>query len=86
MSNASQNTPKKKGFSARNLLEIALGILCVRIFGALETLLGIGVWALVSKLGKKNHPDAKWPDVVGIVAGLVVAFVAAVLVGMLLAG
>lgn len=84
MSNASQNTPNKKKGTAKNLLEIALGILCVRIFGALETLLGIGVWALVSKLCKKNHPDAKWPDVVGIVAGVVVAFVSAVLVGIFL--
>ncbi len=91
--NSTTNLPaedKKKNIKKQNLagtiIVSLIGLVCAFLFGPLETMLGCLVWLAIKNLCGKNHPNALWPDVVGIAAGVLVSFASAVLYTIVMAG
>ena len=76
---------KKKGNTVTSIITVVLIVIAYKLFGIIETLIGLAAGYGLRALLKKSNPDKKWVDVVSIVAGIVVAFVLAVIFGIALA-
>ena len=84
--NFTPEAPKKnKGNIVTNIITVVLIFIAYKLFGILETVIGLAAGYGLRALLKKSNPDKKWVDVVSIVAGIVVAFVLAVIFGIVLA-
>ena len=84
--NLTPEAPKKnKGNVVTNIITGVLIVIAYKLFGILETAIGLAAGYGLRALLKKSNPDKKWVDVVSIVVGIVVAFVLAVIFGMVLA-
>lgn len=76
---------KKKGNVVTNIITGVLIIIAYKLFGILETAIGLAAGYGLRALLKKSNPDKKWVDAVSIVVGIVVAFVLAIIFGIVLA-
>ena len=83
--NLTPEAPKKKGNVVTNIITVVLIVIAYKLFGILETAIGLAAGYGLRALLKKSNPDKKWVDAVSIVVGIVVAFVLAVIFGMVLA-
>ena len=84
--NFTPEAPKKnKGNIVTNIITVVLIFIAYKLFGILETVIGLAAGYGLRALLKKNNPDKKWVDAVSIVVGIVVAFVLAVIFGIVLA-
>lgn len=61
-----------------------IGVACVFLCGVPETLLGCLVWIILRGMLGKDRPGALWPDIVGILVGVVVAFGSALLYSIIM--
>ena len=85
-----QETPggeqkQKKGLNWKNILYALAAILFVKLFGPLETVLGALVAMLIEKTVGPRYPGEKWPTYLAYGLGIAVAFVTAILFGIMLA-
>ena len=83
--NLTPEAPKKKGNVVTNIITGFLIIIAYKLFGILETAIGLAAGYGLRALLKKSNPDKKWVDAVSIVVGIVVAFVLAIIFGIVLA-
>ena len=83
--NLTPEVPKKKGNVVTNIITVVLIVIAYKLFGILETAIGLAAGYGLRALLKKSNPDKKWVDAVSIVVGIVVAFVLAVIFGIVLA-
>ena len=80
--NLTPEAPKKKGNVVTNIITGVLIIIAYKLFGILETAIGLAAGYGLRALLKKSNPDKKWVDVVSIVVGILIAFVLAVIIGI----
>ncbi|MDD6023759.1 MAG: hypothetical protein PUC06_05905 [Oscillospiraceae bacterium] len=81
--NFTPETPKKKkGNTVTSIITVVLFVIAYRLFGIIETLIGLAAGFGLRALLKKSNPDKKWVDVVSIVVGILIAFVLAVIIGI----
>ena len=76
---------QKKGLNWKNILYALAAILFVKLFGPLETVLGALVAMLIEKTVGPRYPGEKWPTYLAYGLGIAVAFVTAILFGIMLA-
>ena len=76
---------KKKGLNWKSVIYGVLIILFIKLFGALETILGALAAMLIEKTVGPRYPGEKWPTYLAYGLGIAVAFVTAILFGIMLA-
>ena len=80
-----QEQQQKKGLNWKNVLYGVLIIVFIKLFGPLETVLGALVAMLIEKTVSPRYPGEKWPTYLAYGLGIAVAFVTAILFGIMLA-
>ena len=75
---------KKSDSLLKSILYPLLSLGCLKLFGALECCLGFLTMFLTEKALEKKYPGEKWTGFVSAAAGLAVAFMTAILFGILL--
>lgn len=70
--------------NVKSVVGVIVGIVAVKLFGALETIIGAAVAALIIKILSGKHPGATWVFILAYAVGAVLAFVLSVAAGMIL--